>query len=49
MVKTQNYIISIGKEQLAALPVMNYPAAITVVESAAVAHAALREIGRAHV
>ena len=46
MVKTQNYIISIGKEQLAALPVMNYPAAITVVESAAVAHAALRALAK---
>lgn len=44
MVKLHNYIISIDKEQLAALPVMTYPAEITVVESAAVAHAALRAL-----
>lgn len=46
MVKLHNYIISIDKEQLAALPVMTYPAEITVVESAAVAHAALRALAK---
>lgn len=38
----QNYVVSINKEQLAELPVVSYPAAITVVDSAAVAHSALR-------
>ncbi|MCM1066006.1 MAG: 3'-5' exonuclease domain-containing protein 2 [Muribaculaceae bacterium] len=44
--KAQNYIISISKEQLAELPVVEYPAEITVVDSAAVAHAALRVLSR---
>ena len=34
--------MSIGKEDLSALPTMTYPGAITVVDSAAVAHSALR-------
>lgn len=41
-----NYIISISKERLAEMPVMTYPAAITVVDSAAVAHSALRVLSK---
>lgn len=42
----KDYIISISKEQLAELPTMAYPAEITVVDSAAVAHAALRALSK---
>lgn len=42
----KDYIISISKDQLAALPTMTYPAEITVVDSAAVAHSALRVLAR---
>ena len=46
MVNTSNYIISIRKDEIAALPVMTYPAAITVVDSIAVAHSALRVLSQ---
>lgn len=46
MMNPQNYIISISKDQIATLPVMSYPAEITVVDSAAVAHSALRVLAR---
>ncbi|MDE6612363.1 MAG: 3'-5' exonuclease domain-containing protein 2, partial [Muribaculaceae bacterium] len=42
----KDYIISISKEQLAELPTMAYPAEITVVDSAAVAPAALRALSK---
>ena len=44
--KESDYIISIDKEALASLPVLTYPAAITLVDSAAEAHAALRAFER---
>ena len=42
----KDYIISISKERVAELPTMAYPAAITVVDSAAVAHSALRVLAK---
>lgn len=42
----KDYIISISKDQLATLPTMTYPAEITVVDSAAVAHSALRVLAQ---
>ena len=44
--KESDYIISIDKEALADLPVLTYPAAITLVDSAAEAHAALRALSK---
>lgn len=44
--KESDYIISIDKEALASLPVLTYPAAITLVDSAAEAHAALRALSK---
>ncbi len=44
MINQDQYVISIGKEQLAALPIMNYPASITVVDTAEAAHLALKEL-----
>lgn len=46
MVNNNNYIISIDKEQLASLPLTSYSKAITLVDSAAEAHAALRVLAR---
>ncbi len=43
---SNNYIISIDKASLAELPTITYPAAITVVDSAAEAHAALRALAK---
>lgn len=40
------YIISIPKDVLATLPVVSYPGKITLVDSAAVAHSALRVLAR---
>ncbi len=40
------YIISIPKDVLATLPLMSYPGKITLVDSAAVAHSALRVLAR---
>jgi len=45
-VNVKDYIISISKERVAELPTMAYPAAITVVDSAAVAHSALRVLAK---
>ena len=42
----QKYIISISKEQLAQLPVTTYPAAISIIDSAAEAHSAVRVLAR---
>lgn len=42
--KQSEYIISIEKEALAGLPTMTYPGAISVIESAAEAHAAVRAL-----
>ncbi|MDE6207110.1 MAG: 3'-5' exonuclease domain-containing protein 2 [Muribaculaceae bacterium] len=44
--KDTKYTISIGKEELSELPVVHYDGAITVVESAAVAHSALRALAK---
>ncbi len=41
-----NYIISISKDQLSTLPVMAYPAEITVVDSVATAHSALLALAK---
>ena len=41
-----DYIISITKEELAAMPTTAYDGAITVVDTPSVAHAALRVLGR---
>lgn len=46
MVNHSDYIISISKERLAEMPVLSYPGAITVVDSAAVAHSALRVLAK---
>lgn len=40
------YIISIPKDVLSTLPLMSYPGKITLVDSAAVAHSALRVLAR---
>lgn len=42
----QNYIISIDKEAIASLPLMTYPAQITVVDTAATARTALRTLAK---
>lgn len=41
-----DYIVSIGKEALAGLPLMVYPAEITVVDSASMARSALRALSK---
>lgn len=38
------YIISIDKETVSGMPILTYPAAITVVDTAELAHAAIREL-----
>lgn len=43
---SNNYIISISKEAIAGMPTMSYPGAITLVDSAAVAHRALRILAK---
>ena len=43
---SNNYIISISKEAIAGMPTMSYPGAITLVDSAAVAHKALRILAK---
>lgn len=42
----RNYIISIDKEAISTLPLMTYPAQITVVDTAATARTALRAMAR---
>lgn len=44
-----NYIISINKEDIAAMPAVSYPGAITLVDSAALAHQALRALSKENV
>lgn len=46
LVKTEPFILSIPKEQLSALPLQTYSGAITLVDSAAVAHTALKVLSR---
>ena len=44
-----NYIISISKEAVAEMPVMSFPGAITLVDSASLAHQALRALSKERV